>query len=467
MLNRLRWKLTFSYIIATLALILLVGGGSYYVLQNYLKSEVDLTLAHGMAGQFMLFGFDLPNRLEEAEEEWINKQARLTSNAASANPSLAEELASSENNDNERDEDEHNEQENEASELQEHGYGSQLISIFTMPLSSTGNLIFNPNPYPLPMPPDQDAFDSAVENGFDVRTVHLPDGKRVRLLTYLTGVQEVPAAFQLGRILVDQDLVLRQLLIGILTISSISLVVVGFGSWQLAGGSIKPAQIAMDQQQAFVANASHELRTPLTLIRASTEMALRKNPDVSIHGLLQDVISEADYMNRLVDDLLLLSRLDAQQIQLEFTQVDLGTLVTETAGLAKRMAAEKEITIQADILNKNISADITRLRQVLLILLNNAINYTPDGGKIHLSCLEQKRHILIRVQDNGEGIAPEHLPFIFDRFYQAKANFNKEQRSNGLGLSIAKNLISLHQGQITAESELGKGTTITVQLPIL
>ena len=459
MLKLLRWKLTFTYIGASLALILLIGGGSYYVLERYLRSEVDLSLRYGMVGQFQLFGIEMPGSLEDAELKWAAQQPGSSLNIVPIN--IGAGLAQP------AEDDEGDSDESYLHELEEHGYGSQLISIFTMPLDAAGNVIFNPNPYPLPMTPDQDAFTAALENGSDFRTVNLPTGERVRLLTYRTGSQDSPAAFQLGRVLVEQELVLRNLLFGILTIGGISMVIVGLGSWLLAGRTILPAQTGMDQQQAFVANASHELRTPLTLIRASTEMSLRKSKNAEVNQLLQNVIDEADYMNRLVDDLLLLTRLDAEQIKLDIQPIDITELLTEAARMVESFAVNKEISIKIDQINKTLQADEIRIRQVLLIILDNAINYTSDGGKILLSAREQGGQIIIEVEDNGKGISPVHLPKIFERFYQAEANFNSNQRSNGLGLSIAKNLIELHHGQITAKSIVGKGTTITIQLPVV
>lgn len=133
---------------------------------------------------------------------------------------------------------------------------------------------------------------------------------RVRLLTYETGLN-VPVVIQVGRQLSDQDRVLDQYLTGLLILGSIASLLLAFVSWWLAGRSLVPAQKAFDQQQNFVSNASHELRTPLTLMRATAEFGLRTQPAQEQGQVLQDIINETDYMNYLVDDLLLLSRLDA------------------------------------------------------------------------------------------------------------------------------------------------------------
>jgi signal transduction histidine kinase len=461
MLNKLRLKLTFNFFISTFTLILIVGSGSYYVLQNYLLAEIDLALAHGMAGQFLLYNFEFPQSLTDAEEEWVQQQARLTSNISTEsignfpNPNLLVGLV----------EEAEEEGEDIFQELSEHGYGTQQISIFTMPLDDRGKLIFNPNPYPLPMAPDKDGYLTSLKNGYDVRTIKLASGQQVRLLTYITVDGKNPAAFQLGRIMVEQVDVLNQLFFGILVIGSLSLFLLGLGSWRLAGSSLRPAQIAMDQQQAFIANASHELRTPLTLIRASTEMAIRKTKDKNILGLLNDVIDESDYMKYLVNDLLLLSRMDAHKIELSQSNFNIPDLFDGISKQVNNLAKDKNIKIIYQPISISILADETRLKQVLLILLSNAITYTPNNGEIMLSAVMENQEIIILVKDNGEGISAEHLPHIFDRFYQAKASFSSKHRGNGLGLSIAKTLIELHQGKIIAESEVDIGTAISIILP--
>jgi signal transduction histidine kinase len=219
-------------------------------------------------------------------------------------------------------------------------------------------------------------------------------------------------------------------------------------------------------QQMFIANASHELRTPLTLIRASSEVALRQVNDYRQQKeLLSDVIGECDHMAQLVDDLLLLSRLDTQQLKLERTSILLKDMLVEVKRQFERLAFERGIQLKCDDTWAEVLGDHTRLRQVFIILLDNALRHTPDGGGIELSVSLTGRVVRIDVADNGEGIPPEHLEHVFDRFYQGKCSTHGKKEGSGLGLSIAKALVEAQEGRISIDSKPGKGTTVTIVLP--
>jgi signal transduction histidine kinase len=311
---------------------------------------------------------------------------------------------------------------------------------------------------------DAAASAAAANNGADVRTITLADGSRVRLLTYPTGLSS-PAVIQVGRALSDQDRVLHQYLTGLFILGLIASLLLALVSWWLAGRSLSPAQKAWDQQQSFVSNASHELRTPLTLIRASADYGLRAHPPNEQEQVLKDVVDEADYMNRVVDDLLLLSRLDAHRLQLARAIIPVADLLAETVRQMEKLAQEKGVTLGVDGARGSILGDRARVRQVLLILLDNALRFTPPGGAIRLSAQPSGRWVEIMVADNGAGIAPEHLPHLFERFYQVRTNATDDSRSNGLGLSIARALVEAQRGSIRIESAPGKGTRAHLLLP--
>jgi len=276
MLKPLRLKLSLAFMAATSGLIVLVGGSAYGGLSNYFEKAVDLNLMHRMANQFQLFGFSLPVELAEAEAAWLTQQAG-TRNAGSllAYPFPAVEGVE------ESEEDGGGQANHILHELSENVYGSDTLLVFVLPLDENGSLLFNPNPYPLPMEPDLASSQAALANGSDMRFGRLPSGERVRLLSYRTSPGENPAVLQVGRELADQDEVLAQLAASTGIAGVLILGLVGVGSWWLAGRTLVPAQFAWDQQQTFVANASHELRTPLTLLRASTEVALRGDLGIS------------------------------------------------------------------------------------------------------------------------------------------------------------------------------------------
>jgi signal transduction histidine kinase len=262
--------------------------------------------------------------------------------------------------------------------------------------------------------------------------------------------------------------VLNQLTLILLVLGVVSAVLLGIGSWGLAGRSLVPAQRAWERQQAFVANASHELRTPLALIRASAESAGRRLTEEHTRQkrLINDVVEECDHMTRLVNDLLLLSRLDSGQVRPELVAVDLPDFLADIQRQVGHLAEERQISLTLGSAEGTLQADPTHLRQVLLILLDNALRHTPAGGTVELCARLQRSHIHIQVRDSGSGIAPEHLPHVFERFYRAEHNRSNSTGGSGLGLSLAKALIETQHGQISIESEPGRGTEVTLSLPV-
>jgi len=224
-----------------------------------------------------------------------------------------------------------------------------------------------------------------------------------------------------------------------------------------------PAQEAWERQQAFIANASHELRTPLTLLRASAEVAQRKlDPASPGSPLLEDVLREADHMAGLVEELLLLSRLDAGSVRLETAPVDVGDLLRDVVAPVERLAQDRSLRLELNAAPTVARGDPARVRQVVLVLLDNALRHIPAGGWIRVTCRQEGRTAIITVADNGTGIAPEHLPHVFERFYSGDPG---DSGGSGLGLSIARSLVEAMRGEIRLESGPGEGTRVTVTLP--
>ncbi|HEU5013540.1 MAG TPA: ATP-binding protein, partial [Roseiflexaceae bacterium] len=312
--------------------------------------------------------------------------------------------------------------------------------------------------------PEAQAVDAALRNGSDWRPVQVENAMRVRLLTWRVAGAN-PVALQVGRVLSDQSDIQHQLLMVLLALGGVSVLLLGAGSWWLAGRALRPAQLSWERQQAFVANASHELRTPLTLMRASAEVALRNvaASDADQRMLLNDVVQECDHTSRLVDDLLLLSRLDAGQMTLERKPIALADVFAEIERQVGRLADERGIRLRADAAGCVVPGDSLRLRQVLLILLDNALRYTPAGGAIDLAARQQGQHVVVTVRDTGSGIAPEYLPRVFERFYRADSA--RSTGGSGLGLAIARALVEAQHGQIALQSQIGHGTQVMVTLP--
>ena len=448
MLSGLRVKLTLLYLAMGLALISVVAGISYTQLRGYFQSTTDLALQYRMAYQFRALGLPLPPELANAEVTWREEQG-------------SSDVLTWKHDDDEEEEDDLYD-----IEPLEYAYEGELAGIFVIPIDRDGNAIDYPNLLPSPMEPDLEAAQGALESGSDLRTVYLQPDTPVRLLTYRLPQNSPILYFQLGRLMGDQERTLRQLITSLLILSSVTALAVVIASWWLAGRSIKPAQRAWEQQQAFVANASHELRAPLTLIQASVEYAARKPLEREQKELLDDVLQECDHMNKLVDDLLMLSRLDSGRLVLEREPVPLPEFIREIRRQVQRIAEQQGIQVELGPLEGVILGDATRMRQVLLILLDNALRNTPSAGTIRLETQIQGRNAHIIVSDTGRGIPAEHLPHVFERFYKVNDTPNTEQRRSGLGLSLARMFIEAQGGKIQIASQEGQGTTVTLCMPL-
>ena len=167
-----------------------------------------------------------------------------------------------------------------------------------------------------------------------------------------------------------------------------------------------------------------------------------------------------------MEDLLLLSRLDARHLQLNFSPVDLEVLLEEITWQTGKLAGSEGPHIELGPAGGIAWGDAVRLRQVMLILLDNAMRYTPTSGSIRLEAFQQAKFCEIHVLDSGHGIAAEHLPHLFERFYQAPYSGDETRRGNGLGLSIAKDLVEAQKGTIKLHSQIGKGTRAVIRLQV-
>jgi len=455
----LRLRLTLLYALAALVFVLLIGSGAYLLVARYFSNVTDLALRHKMAHEFHALGAPLPPDLEHADRDWSIIRREVV-----AIPFVPPEPTRERR---EREETAYEEDDERPRSLTTPVDAAELAAIAVLPLDASGRLLFNPNNLDLPLNPDQEAFQTALAKGSDLRTITLDDGRRARLLTYRLTRSDGPAALQLVRELSDQDQVLNQLFVGLITLGTFSMALVGATSWWLAGRALRPAQEAWERQQRFIASASHELRAPLTLIRASAEVALRDLPpdESDQRALLHDVLAESDHMRRLVDDLLTLTRLDSGQLTLTKETIDLTALLASIQRQAARLGEQRGVAVELADVGGLVQADTERLQQVVLIALDNALRYTPAGGRITLAATPTERTVQIRVADTGCGIAPEHLPHIFERFYRADPARGRENGNAGLGLSIAKGLVEAMGGRIAVESTVGVGTTVVISLP--
>lgn len=219
----------------------------------------------------------------------------------------------------------------------------------------------------------------------------------------------------------------------------------------------------------FTADASHELRTPVALIRTASELALRKpRSEAEYREALAEVHAESVRTTGLIEDLLTLARADAGKAMLERVPVDLHELVTEVAGNAGILASEKGVALSVDVPAHPaiVLADRGSLRRLLLILLDNAVKYTPAGGRVQISALPATGgHAVVEVRDSGIGIHPDDLPHIFERFYRSDKSRSRDSGGSGLGLSIAKWIAEAHQGGMQVLSQPDRGSIFRLSLP--
>ena len=220
------------------------------------------------------------------------------------------------------------------------------------------------------------------------------------------------------------------------------------------------------RQQMF-ADISHELKTPLTVLATKLETSLERNKPldtVDVAALYDEVIRLKSMVGEMQD----LSRLEAKQTVLNKTLIDFETFFGEFLVLIEAEAEDRKINFQVNIAPgvAYCYADPYRLKQIVLNLVNNALRYTPEGGTVELKVESDDKDFIITVTDTGMGIAPEDLPYIFQRFYRAEKSRERSRGGSGLGLAITKGFIEAHGGSISVESTLGKGSSFLAKLPL-
>jgi len=240
----------------------------------------------------------------------------------------------------------------------------------------------------------------------------------------------------------------------------------------LARRTLRPIEQAHEQQKRFTADVSHELRTPLTALKMETEVTLF-NPKTSakeLRATLTSNLEEVEHMETPINNLLLLSSMEANKLRTVFIKLDLQEILADAANTVSKLATAKKIKITPKIDSSLVRGDRTALTQLFVILLENAIKYSPDGSKVTVNLTKTRGRTTIDIQDAGRGIPAADIPHIFDRFYRAdiarghSADGTKTQ-GYGLGLSLAKLIADLHDGEIIISSTAGSGTQASVILP--
>ncbi|HLN59966.1 MAG TPA: HAMP domain-containing sensor histidine kinase [Symbiobacteriaceae bacterium] len=219
-------------------------------------------------------------------------------------------------------------------------------------------------------------------------------------------------------------------------------------------------------RRQLLADVAHELRHPLAVMKGRLDLMQEGKVPVDDEALLP-LQDEVIRLTRLVGDLRDLSLAEVGGLSLHLAPLEMGALLDTLLVNLEPVAAAKEIRLTADVAPDlpPVQADPDRIRQVLVNLLSNALQYTPEGGSVTVTAGAANRAVTVSIADTGPGIAPEDLPHVFNRFYRADKSRSRATGGSGLGLAIVRSLVELHQGQITVESEPGRGTCFTVTLP--
>jgi two-component system sensor histidine kinase CiaH len=318
--------------------------------------------------------------------------------------------------------------------------------------------------------PSKELAEQALEEDQEVSaTIRGPQG-RVRVVSMPMREEsgEVVGVIQYARSLKGVQQTIGRLVLLLLPLGLGGLGAALFGGLYMAGRAMRPARESFEKQRAFVADASHELKTPLTLIRADTEMVLyRGHLNQEDQKLVEHSLAEIEGMGAILSDLLLVARLDADEADVATKPFDLVSVLSEEAERFGVRAADKEVHLEVQTPSElPARGDSKRTRQIIAVLLDNAVRFVPPGGSIAVSGGLQDRWVEASVTDTGPGISEEHLPRVFDRFYRAEASRTRSTSGGtGLGLAIARDLARAQDGDLVAESAKDRGATFRLRLP--
>ncbi len=448
-----------------IAVIALVGLGTAAILRTELNRE-ETSL--------------LKRRAESAAAAWVDQLAApesglLVTNAPGSEPKPGAEQDdpdddedSGEPDDDDDDEEEDDDDDDDERESQDALTGGDVV---LFGVNAAGELVVNDRGFAFPGLPDQAAIAVALSGQDDEREVDI-NGEPVRLYTMpvTNDAGEIVGAVQAarGQSLYDQQrsTVLWASVAGI----ALGVLVAPLAGLFLARRAMRPINAAFATQRAFVSDASHELRTPLTVLRANAEL-LTRMPDAEPGEVADEagqMIAEIDGMTRLVNDLLFLARTDEDAPGLLARQpVELATVVRDEAARYQPRAEAAGLALTAGIVAEPVvTGDAGRLRQVVRILLDNALAYTPAGGTVQITLTVTGRDAVMSVRDTGIGIPPADQAHIFDRFYRADPARARQSGGTGLGLAIAQAIIEAHGGTISVASAPGDGSAFTIRLPL-
>ncbi|MEO8457048.1 MAG: ATP-binding protein [Chloroflexota bacterium] len=316
---------------------------------------------------------------------------------------------------------------------------------------------------------------AAVKNGSAVQQTTSANGEDQRVYALLVDHPGQSAqVLQIGRSIDSEQGALSELRTILLVTIIGSIIPALTGGYLLSGRALRPIRTSVDAQRAFVADASHELRTPVAVVKTNAELLVKhlqsgklgQSPNDAL--AIEDILGETDRMAKLVSQMLTLAQVDAGQQTIAPSPMSLGELADEVGRSMRALADAKQLTldVRADPAVW-VEGQRDRLREVLVTLVDNAIKYTDAGGRVVLAVERRHRKAVVTVSDTGAGIPSDSLKHIFERFYRVDKARTRDEGGTGLGLAIARHMVAAHGGDIRIDSDVGKGTRITIELRLL
>ena len=347
------------------------------------------------------------------------------------------------------------------------GGGSGTYALIIGPGGTVVNGPRGPQPAGLPYAA---GVTAAAASGRDIRTATIASTP-VRILTETVQVVQQTFTVQVVQDRTAEERTL-QVMLAVLLVGGLVVVLVAFGFGAVYARralvpireSLANQRIALRRQREFAADASHELRTPLTVIRSSVDYLQRhrSEPIETVGSALEDIADEVGHMTSIVEDLLLLARSDSGAVELERVPVDLGDVAADGASALGKPATDRGVRVEVDPQPAVVSGDPARLRQLVMILVDNAIRHSPTDGRVGVEVRADGGGASLVVEDDGPGIRPEDLPHLFERFYRANG---APGGGTGLGLAIAAWIVDRHGGRIEVANRVEGGARFVVRLP--
>lgn len=279
-----------------------------------------------------------------------------------------------------------------------------------------------------------------------------------------------------GRIPHDEEIVndllqtvKQRILLRLGMINLVILLATGGLGYFLAGKTLHPIQLMVDEQNRFVSDASHELKTPLTSLKTAMEVHLRdKNTTLSqANNLIRESIGEVNRLQSLSEGLLQISQYDKSNRSIKQEDIILSTVIRNAVDKMENIAQGKQIKMSTKLIKGSVRGNTHALTDLFILLLDNAVKYSTQNSEINIEEIKTEKYITVTIKDQGMGIEEKDMSHIFDRFYRADSARKKNGSGGyGLGLSIAKKIVEFHHGFLQVESEVDKGSTFTIRLPI-